>query len=181
MGFSPNWAQCAFARSTASSRAKGVPRSELPVTESLPFPLSRTVGSAAHPASRSPREIKQGAAFLFMSIPDLAHGITPARNQAFSLRISVAPAYRGKCVLFVSPPTRAVTDTLRISPRTIAQRPLPAASLVKPLYWTLIVVSFFASDFDFGRCMVNIPSFDSALIASASIASGSMKLREKLP
>ena len=85
-------------------------------------------------------------------------------------------------VCFSRPRVRAVTDTPYSSPRTIAQRLLPAASLnCKPLYWTVIVVSFFASDFDFGRCMVNIPSFDSALIASASIASGSMKLREKLP
>jgi hypothetical protein len=80
------------------------------------------VGSAAHPARRSPREIKQDAAFLFMSVPDFALGITPPSSEAFSLRISVAPAYRGKCVLYVSPRTRAVTDTLHISPRTIAQK-----------------------------------------------------------
>jgi hypothetical protein len=48
-------------------------------------------------------------------------------------------------------------------------------------YWTLIVVSFFVSTLLFGTCTVSTPSFDSARIASASIPSGSAKLREKLP
>ena len=38
-----------------------------------------------------------------------------------------------------------------------------------------------ASVFVFGTCIVSTPSFDSALMAAASIASGSAKLREKLP
>jgi hypothetical protein len=48
-------------------------------------------------------------------------------------------------------------------------------------YWTLIVVGILASAFVFGTCIVNTPSFDSARIAAASIASGSAKVREKLP
>jgi hypothetical protein len=48
-------------------------------------------------------------------------------------------------------------------------------------YWTLIVAIFFVSAFVFGTWMVKTPSFASALIASASMASGSSKLRENLP
>jgi hypothetical protein len=50
-GFFPDRAQCVFAKKTQRLGALDVPRSELPVTASWPSPVSRTVGSAAHPAS----------------------------------------------------------------------------------------------------------------------------------
>ena len=67
------------------------------------------------------------------------------------------------------------------TPRRQPQGHRRGAPLNPSLYWTLIVVVFFISVFVFGTCIVSTPSFDSALIVVASMASGSAKVREKLP